>query len=114
MDATISQPNQFKMKKIIKAIQEFLSYIYNFRSHVKHLGWQKSLKQAVINDKVDRIIAIDIIVKDIKKILRLHTGSAYIPDDIKNREEVRVIVISRHGEKMKSLNIELTQDLKLV
>lgn len=77
-------------------------------------GFQKSLKQAIINDKVDKIIAKDIIVKDIKKLLQLHTGSKYIPDDIKNREEVKMMVLVRHGEKMKALNIKITDDLKLV
>lgn len=102
------------MKKIVAKLKFFFLYFFNFRSNVRHRGWQKNLKQAIINDRVDKIIAKDIIVKDIKKILQLHTGSAFIPDDIKNREEVRVIVISRHGDKMKKLNITLTEDLKLI
>jgi hypothetical protein len=77
-------------------------------------GFQKSLRQAIVNDRVDKIIAKDMIVKDIKKLLLLHTGSAFIPDDIKNREEVKMMVLVRHGEKMKVLKIIITDDLKLV
>ena len=102
------------MKNLISNIKFFFLYLLNFRSNVRHLGWQKSLKQAIINDRVDKIIAKDIIVKDIKKILMLHTGSAFIPDDIKNREEVRMIVLARHAQKMSALNITLTEDLKLI
>lgn len=98
----------------MKKIKAFFHYIFNFRKNVKFRGFQKSLKQAIINDRVDKIIAKDMIVKDIKKLLQLHTGSAFIPDDIKNREEVKMMVNVRHGEKMKALNIILTDDLKLV
>lgn len=102
------------MKKILFNVKFFFHYIFNFRKNVKFRGFQKALKQAIVNDRVDKIIAMDIIVKDIKKLLLLHTGSAFIPDDIKNREEVRMMVQVRHGEKMKALNIILTDDLKLV
>lgn len=102
------------MKKILFNIKFFCIYIFNFRKNVKFRGYQKSLKQAIINDRVDKIIAKDMIVKDIKKLLLLHTGSVFIPDDVKNREEVKLMVQVRHGEKMKALNIIITDDLKLV
>ena len=102
------------MKKILFKIQDFFRYMFNFRKNVKHRGYQRALKQAIVNDRVDKIIAKDIIVKDIKKLLVLHTGSKYIPDEVKNREEVKMMVIARHSEKMKALNIVITDDLKLV
>lgn len=102
------------MKKLFSKFAYFLNYLFNFRKNVRFRGFQRSLKKAIINDRVDKIIAKDIIVKDIKKLLQLHTGSAYIPDEIKNREEIKMMVHARHGEKMKALNIRITDDLKLV
>lgn len=99
---------------MLSKIKYFFNYIFNFWKNVKFRGYQKALKQAIADEEVDKIIAMDIIVKDIKKLLQLHTGSEYIPDDVKNRAEVKMMVEVRHGEKMKLLNITITDDLKLI
>ncbi len=100
--------------KFLKSISTFLLLLWNFPRIVKLRRYENSLKQAVTNQEVDKIIAKDIIVKDIRKALRIDAHSNYIPDDIKNRAEIKMMVELRHREVMQLLNIRITDDLKLV
>lgn len=102
------------MPKIFAKIKSFFEIIFKWKRFVTLRNLEKDLKKAIINDKADKIIYISIINKDMRKALRIDANSDYIPDDIKNREEVRTILLARHGENMKKLNIQLTEDLRLI
>ncbi len=102
------------MKKSILAFKEFIYHIIFFRRYVRLRKVEKLTKNAVVNQRVDKIIYMDLINKDMRKALRIDAHSKYIPDDIKNKEEVREMLNVRHGEQMKMLNITLTKDFKLV
>ena len=95
-------------------IAYFFYYLRRFWTVVKFRDFEKSLRQALADQKVDKIIAKDMIVKDIRKALRIDAHSKYIPDDHKNKEEVKLMVLARHGKKMRFLNITITDDLKLI
>ena len=94
-------------------IKAFLHYIRYFWTIVKHRGFHKSLKKAISDQEVDKIILKDIILKDMRKALRIDAKSKFIPDDIRNRAEIKEMVLARHGEKMKALNLTITDGLIL-
>jgi len=99
---------------MLQNIKYFFYFLRRFWTIVKFRDFQNSLRQAIADQKVDRIIAKDMIAKDIRKALRIDAKSKFIPDDHKNKEEVRMMILLRHGEKMKFLNITVTDDLKLI
>ena len=104
---------------IFKKIQNFfnaewLYIVLHFRRFIKMRAVERNLKQAVANQQVDRIIYKDIINKDMFKALRIAANSKFIPDDIKNKEEIKLMVMARHGDQMNLLNIKITDDLKLI
>jgi len=102
------------MTKFLTKIKSFFEIIFKWKRYVRLRNLEKDLRKAIVNDKADKIIYMDIINKDMRKALRVDANSLYIPDDIKNREEIRTMVLARHGDNMKSLNITLTEDLKLI
>lgn len=99
--------------KYLKLIIAFLTFS-SFRRYIKLRRIELHLKQAVANQRVDKIIYMNIINKDMRKALRIDAHSKFIPDDIKNKAEVKEMVMARHGENMGLLNITITDDLKLV
>jgi hypothetical protein len=101
-------------KAFLQNVKYFFFYLRRFWTIVKFRDFENSLRQALADQKVDKIIARDMIVKDIRKALRIDAHSKYIPDDHKNKAEVKMMVLARHGEKMRFLNIQITDDLKLI
>lgn len=97
-----------------KNIQYFLYQLLYFWRLVKFRDFQNSLRQAIADQKVDKVIMMSVIAKDIRKALRIDAKSEYIPTDHKNNEEVKMMIEVRHGKKMKFLNIRVTDDLKLI
>ena len=100
--------------KIFKYIKQFFSFIFTYHRYVKLHIIEKQLKRATINQRVDKIIYKDIINKDMRKALRIDANSKYIPDDIKNKAEIKEMILARHGDRMNLLNIKITDDLRLV
>jgi hypothetical protein len=95
-------------------LKYFFRYLTTFWRAIKFRDFQNSLKKAIVDQKIDKVIAMSVIAKDIRKALRIDAHSKYIPDDHKNREEIKMMILLRHGEKMKFLNIQVTDDLKLI
>jgi len=102
------------MKRLFKQVVQFFYLLFNFRRYVKMRKVERDLKQAVANQRVDKIIYIDKINRDMRKALKIDAHSKYIPDDIKNKAEVKAMLEARHGEQMNILNIRITDDLRLV
>lgn len=95
----------------LKHLWHRLSYFWRI---VKFRDFQNSLKKAIVDQQIDKVIAMNIIAKDIRKALRIDAKSNFIPDTNRNHEEIKLMVELRHGEKMKFLNIKITDDLKLI
>ena len=109
----MKDPKLTKTRSLLVKVRSFIHYIRHFWTIVKFRGFQKALKKAITDQEVDKIILKDIIIKDMRKALRIDAKSKFIPDDIRNRAEIKEMVLGRHGEKMKALNLTITDDLIL-
>lgn len=98
----------------LKKFWSLILYLWHYRREMRMRGYLKSLKKAAVDQQIDKIIAMDIISKDIRKALRFDARSSYIPPTNRNREEIRAMIKARHAKKMSFLNIRVTHDLKLV
>jgi len=97
------------MKKLFILLDQFENYVIRKVEKIYRFIVRKKYTSSKV---VDRIIYKKIISADIIDIIR-RKGSKYIPENIRNRQEVKAIVIARHNEKMLELGIYLDNDLKL-
>lgn len=93
------------MNKFFNLIDKFEKFFINFFIKILRIKYADS-------KLVDRIIYKKIISADIIDIIR-RKGSKYIPDNVRNRQEVKAIVLARHNKKMLELGIFLDNELKL-
>lgn len=102
----------------MQKIKQFFLWLYdqilNFREIQKHKKWQKLLAKGIIDRKQETIR----IMQDIKGIiisekLKRQT-SLFIPLTRKSNEEIRYMVLAKHGKYMKDLNIKLSHELKFI
>lgn len=64
--------------------------------------------------EVERIILKGEIIKMCRKFLRVNARSKYIPKKNKNNAKIYQRIIAEFGERMDSLDVRITEDLKLI
>jgi hypothetical protein len=102
------------MKKILSAILNFFFLIFNFRKLLNIKKAKQKLTTAIKNQRVDKIILKHLINQDLRKCLKVDARSNYIPLTNKNKAEIILMIKARHGKQMEYLNIEITDDLRLI
>ena len=98
----------FKIKNIIDFIKN--PKLYLRLKNLQKINQEMNYKYSSF--EVEKILYRKKIIDDVKHIIKLK-GSKYIPEDIKNRAEIKAIAEARHHEQMKLYNLKIDLNLKI-